>query len=71
MSNRGDAPGTPTYAVGDAVHSTIDGIPGTVVSVSNVVAPLVVVQWADENAVGGVIYPANTTLIRKAWPWES
>lgn len=62
---RGDA-----YAVGERVFGAIDGLPGTVVGVSNVVAPLVTVQWADENAVGDVIYPADTILIRKAWPWE-
>lgn len=65
LPTRGDA-----YAVGERVFGAIDGLPGTVVSVSHVVAPLVVVQWADENAVGDVIYPQDTILIRKAWPWE-
>lgn len=70
MQTRGDAPDTPAYAVGERVFGAIDGCPGIVVSVSNVVAPLVVVQWADANAVGDVIYPADTIMIRKAYPWE-
>lgn len=59
---------TPAYAVGERVFGAIDDCPGTVVHVSNVVAALVSVEWSDGKEA--VIYPANTIMIRKAWPWE-
>lgn len=65
----GDAPGTPAYAVGERVFGAIDGCPGIVVGVSNVVAPLVSVEWSD-GGKEAVIYPIDTIMIRKAWPWE-
>lgn len=57
-----------SYAVGDKVFGAIDGCPGRVTSVSDVVAPLVCVRWDGEK--DDVIYPVDTVMIRKAWPWE-
>lgn len=55
------------HAVGERVVAA-DGARGTVVSVSTVVAPLVVVEW-DDNP-GEIIYPMNAPQVRKAMPWE-
>lgn len=63
-----DAPEIPPYAVGERVFGAIDGCPGTVVHVSNVIAALVSVEWSDGKEA--VIYPAETSMIRKAFPWE-
>lgn len=60
----------PTWFQGQRVFGAIDGCPGTVTAVSNVVAPLVCVVWDGQDALGAVIYPQNTILIRRAWPWE-
>lgn len=70
MQTRGDAPGPARFAVGERVFGAIDGCPGTVVHVSNVVAALVSVVW-DGGDKEAVIYPMDTIMIRKAWPWES
>lgn len=64
----GDAPEPPAYAVGERVFGAIDGCPGTVAGFSNVVAALVSVEWSDGKEA--VIYPADTIMIRKAFPWE-
>lgn len=62
-------PGGDAYAVGETVVSVVDGERGTVTGASTVVAPLVTVRW--QNAVGeDVIYPMDTQLIRRLWPWE-
>jgi hypothetical protein len=57
----------PTYAVGDAIYS--GACRGTVVHVSNVVAPLISVVWSDGDG-GAIIYPMNASYLRKAMPWE-
>ena len=63
-----DAPASPGYAVGDRVCGALDGCPGTVVSVSSVVAPLISVVWDDGDGKE-IIYPADTIMIRRLWPW--
>jgi hypothetical protein len=58
------------YAVGDAVIYHRDAnVIGTVVHVSTVISPLISVVW-DGNDGEPIIYPMNTTLLRRAWPWE-
>ena len=64
MSVRGDA-----YKIGERVYGAIDGQPGIVVSVDNA-ARTFAVQWADENALGDVVYPFDTIMVRRAYPWE-
>jgi len=46
-------------AVGTATVVSVDATAGTFA-----------VQWADENAVGDVIYPYDTIMVRRAMPWE-
>jgi hypothetical protein len=70
MQVRSDTPATPTYAVGERVFGAIDGCPGTVVSVSTVVAPVFSVVWSTGRGEE-IIYPMDTIMIRKAWPWET
>lgn len=62
-------PGGNAWRVGDKVKGAIDGVGGTVVHVSNVVAALVSVEWNDGNKEA-VIYPADTIMIERAMPWE-
>lgn len=58
------------YATGERVFGAIDGMPGTVVSVGEP-AGTVTVEWiVAEVSVGNVVYPDDTIMIRKAWPWE-
>lgn len=61
-------PVAPAYAVGERVYGAIDGCPGTVASVSTVVAPIFSVVWSTGD--GEIIYPMDTIMVRKAWPWE-
>lgn len=57
------------YVVGDTVYSGASR--GTVVHVSDVVAALISVEWDDgKEKYGAIIYPAGSTFIRKAFPWE-
>ena len=58
-----------TYAIGETVFSVVDGARGKVSRTSTVVAPLVCVLW--NGAAEDVIYPMDTQIIRKAWPWEN
>lgn len=60
----------PLWGVAQRVYGAIDNCPGTVVSVDANVNNFAV-QWADENAVGDVIYPCDTIMVRRAFPWES
>lgn len=59
----------PVWRVAQRVHGAIDNRPGTVVSV-DAERGTFTVQWADENAVGAVVYPYDTAMVREAWPWE-
>jgi len=66
MSIWGDA--SPWFQ-GQRVYGAIDNCPGTVVSVDAFsTSPVFAVRW--EDAVGEVIYPHDTIMVRKAWPWE-
>lgn len=68
---RSDAPAAP-YAVGNTVIYHRDpNVIGTVVHASDVISPLIAVAWDDAGKdAEPVIYPMNTTLLRKAHPWE-
>lgn len=66
MQARSDAQ---PYAVNDRVFGTIDGVGGTVVHVSDVVAALISVEW-DDGSKEAVIYPADTIMVRRGFPWE-
>jgi hypothetical protein len=59
----------PPWRVAQRVYGAIDGCPGTVVSVDPE-RETFTVQWADENAVGDVVYPYDTIMVRGAFPWE-
>jgi len=63
-------PEVPAWRVSQRVYGAIDNCPGTVVSVDRV-AENFAVQWADENALGDVVYPFDTIMVRRAWPWEN
>lgn len=64
-------PGGNPYTAGECVFATYYGCAGTVVAVSNVISPLIVVRWGNQkDAMGDIIYPADTPLVRRAWPWE-
>lgn len=65
--NDGDA--VPPWSVAQRVYGAIDGCPGTVVSV-DAERETFTVQWQDENAVGDVVYPYDTIMVRSAFPWE-
>lgn len=58
--------GQPAYAVGDRVCGAIDGIAGTVVAARG---DCFEVRWTDGTSFD-VVYPVETTLVRKAMPWE-
>lgn len=58
--------GGDTYAIGEKVFGAIDGVPGTVVAVADT---RISVEWSD-GTIGPVVYPEDTYMIRKAWPWE-
>ena len=57
------------WSIGERVYGAIDDCPGTVVGVSDVVAAFVSVVW--RGGTDAVVYPQDTIMIRKAWPWES
>lgn len=65
MQNGGD-----TYKVGERVYGAIDNMPGTVVAVGCETRTFSV-QWADETALGDIVYPFDTIMVRRAYPWES
>lgn len=71
VSHGSDAQAAP-YAVGDTVIYHRDpNIIGTVVHASTVISPLISVVWDDAGKdAEPVIYPMNTTLLRRAYPWE-
>lgn len=56
------------YAPGEVVISVGDNARGTVTRTSDVVAPLVCVLWDGDKE--DVIYPANTEVFRRLYPWE-
>lgn len=60
-----------SYAsTGERVYGAIDGCPGDIVSVDKI-AGTFVVEWLDASGSGvSVVYPMNTVMVRKAWPWE-
>lgn len=55
------------YAPGERVYGAIDNCPGTVISV-DAEFDTFIVQW-DGNDFP-VVYPQDTIMIRKAFPWE-
>lgn len=57
-----------TYIPGERVFGAIDGCPGTVASVSTIIAPIFSVVWSTGG--GEIIYPMDTIMVRKGWPWE-
>lgn len=59
----------PLWSVAQRVYGAIDGCAGTVVSV-DAERETFTVQWQDENAVGDVVYPYDTIMVRSAFPWE-
>lgn len=59
----------PPWSVAQRVYGAIDGCPGTIVSM-DAERETFTVQWADENAVGDVVYPFDTIMVRSAFPWE-
>jgi len=58
------------YVLGQRVFGAIDNVAGTVVSVDAATGTFSV-HWTDENAVGDVVYPYDTIMVRRAWPWET
>ena len=62
MQTRGDA-----YAVGERVFGAIDGCPGEVVSVGD---STFTVDWTDAGGADAVVYPKDTIMVRRAFPWE-
>lgn len=58
---------TRRYASGEVVFGAIDGYPGRVISLDPDTRT-VTVQW-DEGGLP-VVYPMDTIMIRKRWPWE-
>lgn len=59
----------PVWRVAQRVYGAIDNCPGTVVSV-DAERRTFKVQWADANALGDVVYPWDTLMVREGWPWE-
>lgn len=58
-----------SWTAHERVFGAIDGCPGTVVSV-DAIGGTFTVQWADQDAVGNVIYPFDTIMVRRKFPWE-
>lgn len=59
----------PAWSITQRVFGAIDNCPGTVVSV-DATADTFSVQWADQAALGGIVYPSDTIMVRPAFPWE-
>ncbi len=64
MQTRSDAP---TWVSGQTVFGAIDNCPGTVISVDKQFDTFIV-KW--DNADFPVVYPADTIMIRRGFPWE-
>lgn len=62
-----DARAATPYAVGDVIYSGNSPEPGRVVSVGD---EHISVVWGDGGDDGGIVYPADATYLRKAYPWE-
>lgn len=58
----------PAYAVGDAVKSGDE--PGTVVAVDNAAGTFSVEWVSGRDKYGAIVYPVETTCLRKVFPWE-
>lgn len=56
------------WSVAQRVYGAIDSMPGTIVSV-DAERGTFSVYWADKNFP--VVYPVETIMVRKAWPWET
>lgn len=59
----------PAWSVTQRVFGAIDGCPGTVVSV-DATAGTFSVRWSDQTALGDIVYPSDTIMVRRAFPWE-
>lgn len=61
----------PPWRVTQRVYGAIDDCPGTVVSVDKP-AGTFTVEWLDRSGHDvPVVYPDNTIMVRRAWPWQS
>ena len=56
----------PLWSLTQRVFGAIDGCPGDVVSVGN---DWFAVQWSDGTR-DAVVYPEDTIMVRKGFPWE-
>lgn len=66
MQVRGD---TFEWFLGQKVRGAIDDVSGTVTRTDHV-AGTFSVQWCDQTALGDIVYPGDTIMVKKGYPWD-